>query len=85
MLKVEAKFDRTCTFIALGGGVIGDLVGFAAAVYQRGIKFVQVYSSIDPGFPSIAGDWRYNDSTCIVTYSYIHLPLAIMHVNACLQ
>ncbi len=42
MLKVEAKFDRTCTFIALGGGVIGDLVGFAAAVYQRGINFVQV-------------------------------------------
>ncbi len=42
MLKIEAKFDRTCTFIALGGGVIGDLVGFAAAVYQRGINFVQV-------------------------------------------
>ena len=29
-------------FVALGGGVIGDMTGFAAAAYQRGVSFVQV-------------------------------------------
>ena len=40
--SLEARLDRKCTFVALGGGVIGDMVGFAAAIYQRGVKFVQV-------------------------------------------
>lgn len=39
---LEKKLDRKSTFIALGGGVIGDMVGFAAAIYQRGVNFVQV-------------------------------------------
>lgn len=39
---LSARLDRKCTFVALGGGVIGDMVGFAAAIYQRGVKFVQV-------------------------------------------
>ncbi len=43
---VEAKFERTSTLLALGGGVIGDLTGFAAAIYQRGIPFVQVPTSL---------------------------------------
>lgn len=41
---LETRLDRTATFVALGGGVIGDMVGFAAAIYQRGVKFVQVGS-----------------------------------------
>ncbi|MDP9131835.1 MAG: 3-dehydroquinate synthase, partial [Nitrospirota bacterium] len=43
---VEARFERTSTLLALGGGVIGDLTGFAAAIYQRGIPFVQVPTSL---------------------------------------
>lgn len=39
---LSARLDRKTTFVALGGGVIGDMVGFAAAIYQRGVKFVQV-------------------------------------------
>lgn len=39
---LEKKLDRKSTFVALGGGVIGDMVGFAAAIYQRGVNFVQV-------------------------------------------
>lgn len=39
---LETRLDRQATFIALGGGVIGDMAGFAAAIYQRGINFVQV-------------------------------------------
>ena len=34
--------DRKGLLVALGGGVAGDMAGFAAAVYQRGIRFVQV-------------------------------------------
>ena len=34
--------DRGTTFVALGGGVIGDMTGFAASCYQRGVYFVQV-------------------------------------------
>ncbi len=43
---VDARFERTSTLLALGGGVIGDLTGFAAAIYQRGIPFVQVPTSL---------------------------------------
>ena len=43
---VNARFERTSTLLALGGGVIGDLTGFAAAIYQRGIPFVQVPTSL---------------------------------------
>lgn len=34
--------DRGTTFLALGGGVVGDMTGFAAACYQRGVHFIQV-------------------------------------------
>lgn len=43
---MTAKLDRKSTLIALGGGVIGDMTGFAAAIYQRGIKFVQIPTSL---------------------------------------
>lgn len=46
---LERKLDRKSTFIALGGGVIGDMVGFAAAIYQRGVNFVQVCADICVG------------------------------------
>ncbi|BAO43116.1 3-dehydroquinate synthase [Thiolapillus brandeum] len=40
------RFDRGCTLIALGGGVIGDMTGFAAACYQRGVNFIQVPTTL---------------------------------------
>lgn len=40
------NFDRGCTLIALGGGVIGDMTGFAAASYQRGVDFIQVPTTL---------------------------------------
>ncbi len=43
---VELKFERGDTILALGGGVIGDLAGFAASIYMRGIPFVQVPTSL---------------------------------------
>lgn len=43
---LEAKFDRGCTLIALGGGVVGDITGFSAASYQRGVKFIQIPTTL---------------------------------------
>jgi 3-dehydroquinate synthase len=43
---LERRFDRRCTLVALGGGVIGDLTGFAAATYQRGVAFIQVPTTL---------------------------------------
>ncbi|SJM95266.1 3-dehydroquinate synthase [Crenothrix polyspora] len=43
---LAAKFSRNATLIALGGGVIGDMGGFAAACYQRGIAFIQIPTTL---------------------------------------
>lgn len=43
---LECRLDRNTTFIALGGGVIGDMTGFAAAAYQRGVHFIQVPTTV---------------------------------------
>ena len=41
-----ARHDRRTTVIALGGGVIGDMAGFAAACYQRGVNFIQIPTTL---------------------------------------
>ena len=43
---VDARLDRGCAVVALGGGVIGDLAGFAAATFQRGVPFIQVPTTL---------------------------------------
>ncbi|MFO1362651.1 MAG: 3-dehydroquinate synthase [Burkholderiales bacterium] len=43
---LERRCDRGTTLVALGGGVVGDLAGFAAATYQRGVPFVQVPTTL---------------------------------------
>ncbi|MCU7960153.1 MAG: 3-dehydroquinate synthase [gamma proteobacterium symbiont of Bathyaustriella thionipta] len=43
---LKGRFDRQSTLIALGGGVVGDMTGFAAACYQRGIAFIQVPTTL---------------------------------------
>src|SRR5450631_3867933 len=43
---VEAKMNRDATLLALGGGVVGDIAGFAAAIYQRGVRYVQVPTTL---------------------------------------
>ena len=43
---VANRFGRDCTVVALGGGVVGDMAGFAAACYQRGVDYVQVPTTL---------------------------------------
>lgn len=43
---LEKNHNRDSTIIALGGGVIGDVAGFAAASYQRGVRFIQIPTTL---------------------------------------
>lgn len=43
---IENNFARDCALVALGGGVVGDMTGFAAATYQRGVAFVQIATTL---------------------------------------
>jgi len=43
---ISARFDRNTTLIALGGGVVGDICGFVAAAFQRGVNFIQVPTTL---------------------------------------
>ena len=43
---IEARFNRDAAVVALGGGVVGDMAGFAAASYQRGIDYVQIPTTL---------------------------------------
>lgn len=52
---LEKKYDRTACVIALGGGVVGDLAGFVAATYMRGVAFVQVPTTLLAHDSSVGG------------------------------
>jgi 3-dehydroquinate synthase len=43
---IEGRFERTSPIVALGGGVIGDMAGFVAATYLRGVPFIQVPTTL---------------------------------------
>ena len=43
---LNERYDRDCTLLALGGGVVGDVTGFAAACYQRGVGYAQMPTTL---------------------------------------
>ena len=43
---VANRFGRDCAVLALGGGVVGDMAGFAASIYQRGVTFIQAPTTL---------------------------------------
>ena len=45
-LLLQKRHDRRTTVIALGGGVVGDIAGFAASIYQRGVNFIQIPTTL---------------------------------------
>ncbi len=72
------KFNRKSLLIAFGGGVIGDMTGYAASIYQRGIDFVQVpttlLSQVDA---SVGGKTGMNNSYGKNLIGAFHQPIAV--------
>lgn len=76
---LESRLGRDAVLVALGGGVIGDLTGFAAAVYQRGIPFVQVPTTLLAQVDSsVGGKTGINHSLGKNMIGAFHQPLAVV-------
>lgn len=83
---LSCKHNRTTTLIALGGGVIGDMTGFAAACYQRGVNFIQVpttlLSQVDS---SVGGKTGVNHAQGKNMIGAFHQPQAVLIDTEVLQ
>ena len=76
---LAARCGRDSVIVALGGGVIGDLAGFAAAVYQRGIPFVQVPTTLLAQVDSsVGGKTAINHARGKNMVGAFHQPLAVI-------
>lgn len=76
---LEKRHNRKTTLVALGGGVIGDMTGFAAAAYQRGVNFIQIpttlLSQVDS---SVGGKTGVNHALGKNMIGAFHQPLAVI-------
>ena len=76
---LEARLGRDATIVALGGGVVGDLAGFAAATYQRGIAFVQVPTTLLAQVDSsVGGKTAINHARGKNMVGAFHQPVAVI-------
>jgi 3-dehydroquinate synthase len=76
---LDARLGRDAAIVALGGGVVGDLAGFAAAVYQRGVRFVQVPTTLLAQVDSaVGGKTAINHARGKNMIGAFHQPLAVV-------
>ncbi|CAG7641133.1 3-dehydroquinate synthase [Paenibacillus allorhizosphaerae] len=81
---LEAGLDRKSTIIALGGGVVGDLAGFAAASYMRGVRFVQIPTTILAHDSSVGGKVAVNHPLAKNIIGAFHQPEMVLYDTATL-
>lgn len=83
---VANRFGRDCTVVALGGGVVGDMAGFAAACYQRGVNFVQVPTTLLAQVDSsVGGKTGVNHPAGKNLIGAFHQPTAVLADTASLR
>ena len=76
---LAAKADRRTVIVALGGGVVGDMAGFAAATYQRGVPFIQVPTTLLAQVDSsVGGKTGVNHALGKNMIGAFHQPLAVI-------
>lgn len=76
---IEAGLDRSSLMLAFGGGVVGDVAGFAAAIYMRGIPYIQVPTTVLAHDSSIGGKVAINHPLGKNMIGSFHQPRAIVY------
>ncbi|WP_308639144.1 3-dehydroquinate synthase [Paenibacillus silvisoli] len=84
-VALEHGLDRKSAIVALGGGVVGDLAGFVAASYMRGVKFVQVPTTILAHDSSVGGKVAVNHPLAKNIIGAFHQPELVLYDLKTLQ
>lgn len=83
---IRHNFNRDCAVIALGGGVVGDLAGFVAATYQRGVAFYQIPTTLLAQVDSsVGGKTAINHPGGKNLIGAFYQPQAVLIDTSCLQ